>query len=181
MISTGIPVAKWHPTVQALKIYTAKHKHSAVARRLAATAACSDLWRLDLATWEWDELKSKKGPTARSGHRMVAHKGRLIMFGGYYDTGDEPRYYKDLWQFDVDALAWSPLGNMSEKWPPARSGFQFAMHGEELILQGGYSKHKSDDEEDMEHGQAFDDTWRLRLDTHQVLPLLRFRLCALRA
>jgi hypothetical protein len=48
---------------------------------------CSDLWRLDLATYEWDQLPLKGGPSARSGHRMAVHKGRALLFGGFYDNG----------------------------------------------------------------------------------------------
>jgi hypothetical protein len=45
-----------------------------------------DLWRLDLATHEWDSLPTRGGPSARSGHRMVVYKNRAILFGGFYDT-----------------------------------------------------------------------------------------------
>jgi hypothetical protein len=48
---------------------------------------CSDLWRLDLGSNEWDQLPLKGGPSARSGHRMVVHKGRALLFGGFYDNG----------------------------------------------------------------------------------------------
>lgn len=41
-----------------------------------------ELWRLELSTWQWDLLAIKGGPTARSGHRMVAIKGRIVLFGG---------------------------------------------------------------------------------------------------
>lgn len=47
----------------------------------------SDVWRLDLDSLTWDKLPAKGGPKARSGHRMVAHKNRLIMFGGFHDDG----------------------------------------------------------------------------------------------
>ena len=50
-----------------------------------------DLWRLDLSSWEWDALPSKGGPSARSGHRMVAYKGKAILFGGFFDNGKEVR------------------------------------------------------------------------------------------
>jgi hypothetical protein len=46
-----------------------------------------ELWRLDLATHEWDCLPTRGGPSARSGHRMVLHKNRALLFGGFYDTG----------------------------------------------------------------------------------------------
>jgi len=46
-----------------------------------------DLWRLDPAAWAWERLPSKAGPAARSGHRMVAFKGGLFLFGGFHDDG----------------------------------------------------------------------------------------------
>lgn len=57
---------------------------------LALHHSCSclqELWRLDLSTWEWDQLPCKAGPTGRSGHRMAVHKGKVVLFGGYYDNG----------------------------------------------------------------------------------------------
>lgn len=50
-----------------------------------------DLWRLDSGTWQWEELSIRGGPTARSGHRMVGYKSRLVVFGGFYDTGKDVR------------------------------------------------------------------------------------------
>ena len=51
----------------------------------------SDLWRLDLATWAWEQLPIRGGPSARSGHRVALHKNRMLVFGGFYDTGRETR------------------------------------------------------------------------------------------
>lgn len=44
----------------------------------------NDLWRLRLDTWEWEQLPCRGGPSARSGHRMVLYKKRLLLFGGFY-------------------------------------------------------------------------------------------------
>jgi hypothetical protein len=46
-----------------------------------------DLWRLNLEDWSWEQLPSKGGPSARSGHRMLVHKKRIILFGGFHDGG----------------------------------------------------------------------------------------------
>ena len=35
----------------------------------------------------WEEIKLKTGPPARSGHRMIYHKRKLIVFGGFFDNG----------------------------------------------------------------------------------------------
>ena len=51
-----------------------------------------DLWRLNLESWEWEQLPGKGGPCARSGHRMALHRDRIILFGGFQDTGKETVY-----------------------------------------------------------------------------------------
>lgn len=130
-----------------------------------------DLWRLDLNTWEWEELSVKGGPTARSGHRMLSHQNTIYMFGGYYDAGDTlPKYYRDLWAFDPSALKWTSLGDMNGRWPSARSGYQWVAHGDELVLHGGYSKQVDEDDNDMQHGVAMDDTWCWHIPTSKVPP-----------
>ena len=118
------------------------------------------MWRLDMNTWEWDELKSKGGPSARSGHRMLAYQGKLYLFGGFYDSGGEmPKYFRDLWAFDLESLKWESLGDMRAKWPQARSAFLWLAHEGKLVMHGGYAKQVDDDDKEMEHGTALGDTW----------------------
>ena len=67
-----------------------------------------DLWRLDLQENTWENLPNKNGPSARSGHRLVSHpKGKsLLLFGGFYDTGHEIKYYNDLWELVLETMVW---------------------------------------------------------------------------
>lgn len=51
-----------------------------------------DLWRLNSETWEWEQLPGRGGPSARSGHRMALHKHRIVLFGGFQDTGKVTTY-----------------------------------------------------------------------------------------
>uniref|UniRef100_A0A383WDZ9 DUF4110 domain-containing protein n=1 Tax=Tetradesmus obliquus TaxID=3088 RepID=A0A383WDZ9_TETOB len=128
-----------------------------------------DLWRLDLSTNEWDQLPLKGGPSARSGHRIAVHKGRALLFGGFYDNGRDVKYYNDLWQLDLSELAWTPLGSPGQHpWPAARSGCQMMVAGDTLYMYGGYVKDKDDEDEDLEHGKAHDDMWALDLKSHTV-------------
>ena len=46
-----------------------------------------DLWRLDLERHTWELLPGKGGPPGRSGHRMALHKYKLVVFGGFNDSG----------------------------------------------------------------------------------------------
>jgi hypothetical protein len=149
-----------------------------------------DLWRLDLTTWRWDQLPTKGGgPSARSGHRAFVHGGSgeqaaAYVFGGFHDTGrsDEVRYYSDLWRLDLETLTWTSLGDAgshlggggggwggaafpssSSSWPGARSGCQIVVCGDVALMHGGYRKSRDDDDEELEHGCALEDTWVLDL------------------
>lgn len=156
-----------------LKVCTPQIKRTVYCRlqRHPHACPCRDLWRLDLNTWQWEELGIKGGPTARSGHRMLSHQNKIYMFGGYYDAGDTlPKYYHDLWEFDPSALKWTSIGDMSGRWPTARSGYQWVAHGDVLVLHGGYSKKVDEDDKDMQHGVAMDDTWCWHIPTTKVPP-----------
>ncbi len=57
----------------------------------------SDLWRLDVASFEWSELSPAGAvPAARSGATMVADavRSRMLLFGGKDASGE----FGDLWQ-----------------------------------------------------------------------------------
>ncbi|KAG2454221.1 hypothetical protein HYH02_001255 [Chlamydomonas schloesseri] len=131
-----------------------------------------DLWRLDLTTWEWDCLPAKGGPSARSGHRMVLQplKNRVLLFGGFYDTGREVKYYNDLWELNLESMKWTSLGpaaaGATGQWPSPRSGCGMAVAGDTLWVFGGYSKAKDDDDPDLEHGKTMEDIWACNTTTY---------------
>lgn len=121
-----------------------------------------DFWMLDLKTNQWEQLNLKGCPGPRSGHRMVLYKHKIIVFGGFYDTLREVRYYNDLFVFDLDQYKWQEIkprpGSM---WPSTRSGFQFFVHQDEIFLYGGYSKEVSTDKNSSEKGIVHADLWSL--------------------
>ncbi|KAK9119951.1 hypothetical protein Scep_018044 [Stephania cephalantha] len=121
-----------------------------------------DFWMLDLKTNQWEQLNLKGCPSPRSGHRMVLYKHKIIVFGGFYDTLREVRYFNDLHIFDLDQYKWQEIkpkpGSM---WPSARSGFQFFVFQDEIFLYGGYSKEVSTDKNGSEKGIVHSDMWSL--------------------
>lgn len=141
----------------------------------------SDLWRLSLSDWRWEQLPSKGGPSPRSGHRMALHKSSILLFGGFFDTGKETRYYNDLWEFQIEELKWVALGPKPGHPAPApRGGCQVAVYGDHMFMFGGYSvrkpepdallpklKRKAEDEADDGKGITHDDIWCLDLKSHQ--------------
>jgi len=62
----------------------------------------NDLWAFDFSTraWEAVEVRGKETPSRRSGHRMLVWRHYLVLFGGFYETETEVKFYDDLWIFD---------------------------------------------------------------------------------
>uniref|UniRef100_A0A5B7BQS0 Putative kelch domain-containing protein 4 isoform X1 n=1 Tax=Davidia involucrata TaxID=16924 RepID=A0A5B7BQS0_DAVIN len=121
-----------------------------------------DFWMLDLKTNQWEQLNYKGCPSPRSGHRMVLYKHKIIVFGGFYDTLREVRYFSDLHVFDLDQFKWQEIKpSPGCMWPSARSGFQFFVFQDEIFLYGGYSKEVSSDKSSSEKGNVHSDLWSL--------------------
>ncbi|KAK4798380.1 hypothetical protein SAY86_030706 [Trapa natans] len=121
-----------------------------------------DFWILDLKTNQWEQVNLKGCPSPRSGHRMVLYKHKIIVFGGFYDTLREVRYFNDLYVFDLDNYKWQEIKpRPGAMWPSARSGFQFFLYQDEIFLYGGYSKEISSDKNNSEKGIVHSDMWSL--------------------
>ena len=143
-----------------------------------------DMWRLDMSTYVWEQIMSKgpgTSPSPRSGHRMVAYKNVLVLFGGFADSGKTTRYFNDVWLFSLDTLLWEEK-KVSGSAPSPRGGCQLALHKDTLFVIGGYStakkfssskdgagagqkgqKGKHGDDEDNEKGIVHDDIFALDL------------------
>ncbi|CAG9311833.1 unnamed protein product [Blepharisma stoltei] len=64
----------------------------------------SDLWRLDLHTYEWFPVTPKNDPPiGRSGHSAVVYKNRILIFGGMKDVGHETN---ELFCYDIIKNKW---------------------------------------------------------------------------
>lgn len=121
-----------------------------------------DLWRLDLTTNIWEQLLLKGCPTPRSGHRMVLYKRKIILFGGFYDTLREVRYFNDMHVLDLDEYKWQEIKpKLGMPWPSPRSGFQFALYLDEVFLYGGYFKDPISEKDSSEKGVVHADLWTL--------------------
>jgi len=59
----------------------------------------------------WEHLDAVKGgPSPRSGHRMVAFRKTLVVFGGFHDNSRAaPKYFNDVHVFDLEAYTWHRL------------------------------------------------------------------------
>lgn len=45
-----------------------------------------DLWVFHLSEKRWELIKAPGAPNARSGHRMVASRKQLLVFGGFHES-----------------------------------------------------------------------------------------------
>eukprot|EP01114_Cavostelium_apophysatum_P014170 TRINITY_DN3605_c0_g1_i1.p1 TRINITY_DN3605_c0_g1~~TRINITY_DN3605_c0_g1_i1.p1 ORF type:complete len:710 (-),score=276.59 TRINITY_DN3605_c0_g1_i1:42-2171(-) len=124
-----------------------------------------DLWRLNLDNFVWEQLNLKGGPSARSGHRMIVWKHKLIVVGGFYDTLSEIKYYNDVHMLDLDNNKWQKVEyKFSDSLPRPRSGFVMGLHENTLFMYGGYSKEKKSSSKYAEaEGVTHTDMWAMNL------------------
>ncbi|MBN2694681.1 hypothetical protein JXR93_08465 [bacterium] len=101
------------------------------------------LWRLDLATFEWNQIATQNAPT-RFGHTMFYKDDFLYLFGGYEDG-----IKMDLLKLDLVTKIWSNIEYNGENLPSMRLGYSvvYVPHYRYLLLFGGYA------------GEYLDDLW----------------------
>ncbi|KAJ7413778.1 Kelch domain-containing protein 4 [Willisornis vidua] len=121
-----------------------------------------DLWVLHLATKTWEQIKASGGPSGRSGHRMVACKRQLIIFGGFHESTRDYIYYNDVYAFHLDSFSWSRLAPAGLG-PAPRSGCQMVASAEgNIIVYGGYSKQRI--KKDVDKGTLHTDMFLLKAE-----------------
>uniref|UniRef100_A0A8C8ZBB0 Kelch domain containing 4 n=1 Tax=Prolemur simus TaxID=1328070 RepID=A0A8C8ZBB0_PROSS len=119
-----------------------------------------DLWVLHLATKTWEQVKATGGPSGRSGHRMVAWKRQLLLFGGFHESTRDYVYYNDVYAFDLDTFTWSKLCP-SGVGPSPRSGCQMSVTPQgSVVIYGGYSKQRI--KKDVDKGTPHCDMFLLK-------------------
>ncbi len=98
------------------------------------------------------------GPSARSGHRMVAMKKKLFVFGGFYDSSLSYKYFNDVWMFDLETYKWQEINITGTVRPIARSaGCMAGTNDGKILIWGGYSKTnvKKEIDRGITHGDMF--------------------------
>nr|XP_054389118.1 kelch domain-containing protein 4 isoform X3 [Pongo abelii] len=104
--------------------------------------------------------RSTGGPSGRSGHRMVAWKRQLILFGGFHESTRDYIYYNDVYTFNLDTFTWSKL-SPSGTGPTPRSGCQMSVTPQGgIIIYGGYSKQRV--KKDVDRGTRHSDMFLLK-------------------
>jgi hypothetical protein len=77
----------------------------------------------------WQEAQPATRPSNRYGHTLGRFGNRIVMFGGYADSGN----WQETWEWDG--------GNWRDRTvspsPPPSDGYQMTQLGDKLVLQGG--------------------------------------------
>ncbi|XP_062817561.1 kelch domain-containing protein 4 isoform X1 [Anolis carolinensis] len=122
-----------------------------------------DLWVLHLATKTWEQIKASGAPSGRSGHRMVACKRQLVVFGGFHESARDYIYYNDVYAFNLDSFTWSKV-SPSGLAPAPRSGCHLATSPEgNVVVYGGYSKQRI--KKDVDKGTLHSDMFLLKAES----------------
>nr|XP_060644474.1 kelch domain-containing protein 4 isoform X2 [Anolis sagrei ordinatus] len=122
-----------------------------------------DLWVLHLATKTWEQIKAPGAPSGRSGHRMVACKRQLVIFGGFHESARDYIYYNDVYAFNLDTFTWSKV-SPSGLSPAPRSGCHLAISPEgNIVVYGGYSKQRI--KKDVDKGTLHSDMFLLKVES----------------
>jgi hypothetical protein len=132
-----------------------------------------DLWMLSMESMEWTQHKLKHGPSPRSGCRLLHHKNKLFVFGGFKDQTTSMQYLNDLFVLDLDTMEWTETKPEAHAhWPPTRAGHLFvanAANDTALLFGGVHQEKKREDLVTVAHTDA----WKLDLNTltwQQVKP-----------
>jgi Domain of unknown function (DUF4110)/Galactose oxidase, central domain len=110
-----------------------------------------DLWKFDLTSLQWTEIANistkQYGPSPRSGHAMTVWRHYMIVFGGFFEgslSGDQttpPRWYNDLYVFNLQTEHWIPIPHSKlTVRPEPRSGCNAA-----LVRLSGVGNNNDDD------------------------------------
>ncbi|ODV69880.1 galactose oxidase [Hyphopichia burtonii NRRL Y-1933] len=121
-----------------------------------------DTWILDADTKEWTKIDQKRGPSARSGHRMCVWKNYIIMHGGFRDLGTMTTYLNDMWLFDITSYKWEQVEfPPNHPIPDARSGHSMIPCADGAVIYGGYCKVKA--KKGLQKGKVLNDCWLVKM------------------
>lgn len=96
---------------------------------------------LSLTSFKWRKIDADYGPSARSGHRMVLFRNKLIIFGGFIEMASAFIYYNDVHVFSLESEKWQTVIMDSIIAPEPRSDFGMTVvNDSQILIWGGYSK-----------------------------------------
>eukprot|EP00794_Sanderia_malayensis_P015176 gene15176-16738_t len=107
-------------------------------------SAFNDLNQYDLLTRQWQRVIVDRGfmPAPRECLSMVAYKGKLVLFGGWFsprssDVTAVPKFFNDTFLIDVESKSCSVVSCAEKETPQARAGHNACIACDKMIIFGG--------------------------------------------
>lgn len=100
-----------------------------------------DVWKYDIATTTWTQVRSTSSPGTRSYMGWFKYGRYLYVYGGYNDPSDQN--YDDMWRYHLDTDTWSQVSNPATRPTPVRlnpmcideeNGFAYLIGGQNTSL-----------------------------------------------
>ena len=124
-----------------------------------------DLWCFHFSSKRWEKVAASGGPSARSGHRMVAVKKQLIVFGGFHDNLRDCKYFNDVYSFNLETRTWSKIVTSGPEPSPRSACQMFPTADGRVVVFAGYCKEKV---KKVEKGVTLIDMFLLSPDKHDT-------------
>ncbi|XP_075237616.1 uncharacterized protein LOC142333905 [Lycorma delicatula] len=94
------------------------------------------LWVYHVKTNTWRKVRAQKGvasPRGRRGHSALAHRGAMLLYGGYRDLRGSSN---ELWAFHFESESWHLISS-GNSCPPARHKHSAVVHDDSMWIYGG--------------------------------------------
>ena len=124
-----------------------------------------DLWCFHFSSKRWEKVTATGGPSARSGHRMLAVKKQLVVFGGFHDNLRDCKYFNDVHSFNLETRTWTKLVTSGPEPSPRSACQMFPAQDGRIVVFAGYCKEKV---KKKEVGMTLIDMFLLSPDKHDT-------------
>ena len=124
-----------------------------------------DLWCFHFSSKRWEKMTAGGGPSARSGHKMLAVKKQLLVFGGFHDNLRECKYFNDVYSFNLETRCWTKLVTSGPEPSPRSACQMFPTADGRVVVFAGYCKEKV---KKREVGVTLIDMFLLSPDKHDT-------------
>ncbi|XP_055380797.1 uncharacterized protein LOC129611610 [Condylostylus longicornis] len=124
----------------------------------------NDLWRFDLSKRQWIRpVTMGSYPSPKGSATMIPYQNKLILFGGWRYPSFHPPHqpwclFDELHCYDIKENRWFVQNSLIT--PPLIAGHSASLHGDQMIIFGGY---QCDDGQNT----SSNDVWSLDLKTFQ--------------
>ena len=103
-----------------------------------ASRIVNETWAYDYNTDTWTKLVTNNAPSPRTvgGIAYNNKSDRIVMFGGWKETGSIPEHYSDTWAFDYNTKTWTEMNSPTH--PRRSSSMVYDYSADKMVHFGGF-------------------------------------------